>query len=74
MQCILQSTKHIPLQISQKHIHIVNDNVYKKYIYISHTAKDIFTDPGTETTFVVLVTPLSCKKCLHTEGVTLTTV
>lgn len=57
---------------SPKHTHIVNGNVYKKYI--SHTAKDIFSVAGAETTFAVLVTPLSCTKCLDTEGATLTTV
>jgi hypothetical protein len=39
-----------------------------------HTAKDIFTLAGADTTLVVLVTPLNCTKFLHTEGATLTTV
>lgn len=56
-----------------KNIHIVHRNVYKKYIQMSHTAKDTFTVPGADTTLVVLVTPLSCTKFLHTEGAALMT-
>jgi hypothetical protein len=48
--------------------------MYTKSIYVSHTAEDIFTDAGTETTVEAIVMPLSCAKCLHTEGATLTTV
>jgi hypothetical protein len=39
-----------------------------------HTANETFTDGGTDTTFVVLVTPLDCTTFLHTDGATLTSV
>jgi hypothetical protein len=39
-----------------------------------HTANEIFTVGGTDTTFVSLVMPLDCTAFLHTAGAILTSV
>jgi hypothetical protein len=47
----------------------INEDILKL-----HTANEIFTDAGTDTTFVVLVMPLDCTTFLHMAGAALTSV